>query len=72
MHDKFAILDSRLLVTGSYNWTRAADERNLENVVFLDEAGSAQDYAAAFKRLWGRSRAPTRAELLAPIPETGG
>jgi phosphatidylserine/phosphatidylglycerophosphate/cardiolipin synthase-like enzyme len=36
MHHKFAISDQDLLLTGSYNWTRAAAAENDENIVITD------------------------------------
>jgi phosphatidylserine/phosphatidylglycerophosphate/cardiolipin synthase-like enzyme len=54
MHDKFAIFDGRLLVTGSYNWTESAEAANFENALFLDDPGLVARYADAFERLFAR------------------
>ena len=37
MHHKFAIFDETLLLTGSFNWTRGATERNNENFVVTSD-----------------------------------
>lgn len=52
MHHKFAVFDGRELVTGSYNWTRGAAERNLENVLITDDPRLVRPYAEEFERLW--------------------
>ena len=52
MHHKFAIFDQRHLLTGSYNWTRSAAERNQENLVITAEAGLVQAFVKTFSRLW--------------------
>ena len=38
MHHKYAVFDGKLLLTGSYNWTRSAARNNEEN--FVDRASS--------------------------------
>jgi phosphatidylserine/phosphatidylglycerophosphate/cardiolipin synthase-like enzyme len=52
MHHKFAVLDGERLLTGSYNWTRSAANRNRENILFTDEPRAVSAYAAEFERLW--------------------
>jgi len=38
MHNKIAVIDGRVLFTGSYNWTRSAEQLNQENLLeFIDE-----------------------------------
>jgi phosphatidylserine/phosphatidylglycerophosphate/cardiolipin synthase-like enzyme len=36
LHDKFAVVDGRWVITGSLNWTNSAERRNRENVLILD------------------------------------
>ncbi|HYB43964.1 MAG TPA: phospholipase D-like domain-containing protein [Candidatus Methylomirabilis sp.] len=36
LHDKFAVVDRRWVITGSFNWTTSAERRNRENVLILD------------------------------------
>ncbi len=52
MHNKYCIIDNRVLITGSYNWSAAAEYSNDENALFLEGAPIIQDYAADFERLW--------------------
>ena len=52
MHDKFAIFDSVLLVTGSYNWTANAEEYNWENAIFLSHRSIIRAYQNEFEKMW--------------------
>ena len=36
LHDKFAVVDGRWVITGSFNWTTSAERRNRENVLIFD------------------------------------
>ena len=54
MHHKFAVLDGREVITGSYNWTASAEEKNKENALILKGQELAAAYAAEFERLWQR------------------
>jgi phosphatidylserine/phosphatidylglycerophosphate/cardiolipin synthase-like enzyme len=52
MHHKFAVFDQRLLLTGSYNWTRSAALHNEENFVLTTEAQLVSPFLALFEQLW--------------------
>ena len=52
MHHKFALFDGRVVVTGSYNWTRAAAESNQDNVLVTDDPRAVAGYAEIFERRW--------------------
>ena len=52
MHHKFAVFDSRVIVSGSYNWTRSAAERNEENLVVSDDARLLRAFQQRFEQLW--------------------
>jgi phosphatidylserine/phosphatidylglycerophosphate/cardiolipin synthase-like enzyme len=55
MHQKFAVFDRNTLLTGSYNWTHAADRLNDENLLFFRDAGPlAEEYRRTFLQLWER------------------
>ena len=37
MHNKFCIVDNRVLINGSYNWTYYAESKNRENILIIKE-----------------------------------
>ena len=52
MHNKFAIIDNRLLFTGSYNWTFFANNRNDENLMIIDDPKIIEIFQNQFVNLW--------------------
>jgi len=54
MHNKFMIVDSLFLVTGSFNWTFQAGKSNQENVVVVDGKYYIQKYNEEFNKLWSQ------------------
>ncbi len=50
MHHKFAVLDDRLLLTGSFNWTY---NTNVENLLVTDDPGVVSAFRQEFSRLKG-------------------
>jgi len=54
MHHKFAVFDDARLLTGSYNWTRSAADRNHENIVITDDAELVLAFGKTFERLWAQ------------------
>ncbi|MFM8314746.1 MAG: phospholipase D-like domain-containing protein [Deltaproteobacteria bacterium] len=51
-HNKFAVFDSSLVSTGSFNWTGPASRSNSENCIFLTEADVIRKYQERFRFLW--------------------
>lgn len=43
-HNKVMIIDEKEVITGSFNFTDAAQKRNAENLVFISDAKLAQEY----------------------------
>jgi phosphatidylserine/phosphatidylglycerophosphate/cardiolipin synthase-like enzyme len=43
-HNKVIVADARITVTGSFNFTKAAQERNAENIVVIDDPRIAAAY----------------------------
>src|ERR1035441_3308204 len=52
MHNKFAIIDGKSLITGSFNWTLTAEERNEENLLIITDQETIEKYKERFKYLW--------------------
>ena len=52
MHNKYAIFDSQVLLTGSYNWSDSAESRNSENTIFVHDTATAATYQDNFDSLW--------------------
>ena len=51
MHNKFLVVDERLVVTGSFNYSRSADTKNDENLVFIYNKDVAEKYSREFDEL---------------------
>ena len=64
MHHKFAIIDNRLLLTGSYNWTFSANNRNDESLMAIDDPEIIFRYQKQFKKLWFDKYSPQRTQQL--------
>ncbi len=54
MHHKFAVFDSRLLLTGSFNWTRSASAVNQENIIVSSDERLVKPFMKEFEALWGK------------------
>jgi len=53
MHHKVFIIDRRIVVMGSYNFSRGAQMSNDENVLIIDNPEIAAEYIMEFNRLYG-------------------
>jgi phosphatidylserine/phosphatidylglycerophosphate/cardiolipin synthase-like enzyme len=56
MHNKFAIIDGNVLITGSFNWTATANEKNEENLLIMTDKDLIKKYQERFEYLWEKSR----------------
>lgn len=52
MHHKFIIIDRKLLLNGSFNWTRQAISGNQENLMALSNKRIVSLYRGEFEKLW--------------------
>lgn len=57
-HHKVIIVDDRLVVTGSFNFTASADEQNDENTLIVSSRDIASRYVQEFQRRWAEARNP--------------
>jgi phosphatidylserine/phosphatidylglycerophosphate/cardiolipin synthase-like enzyme len=51
MHHKVFIVDGKTVVTGSFNFSDSADEKNDENLIIIHDEAIAQQYRAEFARV---------------------
>lgn len=56
MHNKFVVIDGRVLITGSYNWTATAEKKNEENLIIIKDDGVIKQYAERFEYIWDGGR----------------
>ena len=52
MHNKYAIIDESVIITGSFNWTTQAINNNQENLLFYEDKQIADQYTKEFNKLW--------------------
>ncbi|GAI44488.1 unnamed protein product, partial [marine sediment metagenome] len=69
MHHKFAIIDNRILLTGSYNWTFSANHRNDENLMVIDDPEIIEIFQNQFVNLWSNKYSLERTRQLYEIAE---
>ena len=55
LHDKVAIIDQHIIITGSFNWSQAANQENRENLVVIEGQAWAHDYEQQFQQIWNAS-----------------
>lgn len=72
LHHKFAIIDNKIVITGSHNWSANADERNDENALVIENRIVAAHFDREFERIYRLTRlGPPRRKIEAlpcPLP----
>ncbi|MEI6289929.1 MAG: phospholipase D-like domain-containing protein [Chloroflexota bacterium] len=56
MHHKVIIIDEKIVITGSYNFTSSAERSNDENVIIFYDEKAASDYVKEFQRIFDQSK----------------
>ncbi len=56
-HDKVIVIDGGTVITGSFNFSKIAEESNAENVVIIRDEKLAGKYADNWRIHWGHSQA---------------
>ncbi len=56
MHDKMMLIDKKIVITGSYNFTASAEDHNDENVVILHSDWIASRYMEEFQRIYDQAQ----------------
>lgn len=52
MHHKFMVVDGKVAITGSYNWTRSAAKYNHENLLLTRDQTVVKAFMKEFEDLW--------------------
>uniref|UniRef100_A0A6J0SL54 Mitochondrial cardiolipin hydrolase n=1 Tax=Pogona vitticeps TaxID=103695 RepID=A0A6J0SL54_9SAUR len=52
MHHKFAIIDKKMLITGSLNWTTQAIHSNREHVLIVEDKDLVNNFLEEFEKIW--------------------
>jgi phosphatidylserine/phosphatidylglycerophosphate/cardiolipin synthase-like enzyme len=50
-HNKIMIIDGAVVVTGSFNFTKAAENNNAENLLVIQDSGLAERYLGVQRQL---------------------
>lgn len=51
MHNKFCVIDNKMVITGSYNWTYYAETRNWENIIVSNDEFIINQYENEFEEI---------------------
>ena len=52
MHNKMAIIDNSVVITGSFNWTSQAVNKNQDNILFIEDKNIATQYTDYYNKMW--------------------
>jgi phosphatidylserine/phosphatidylglycerophosphate/cardiolipin synthase-like enzyme len=52
LHDKVVIIDSPIVLTGSFNWSKNAEEGNNENLIIISETDIAGKHEEESEGAW--------------------
>jgi phosphatidylserine/phosphatidylglycerophosphate/cardiolipin synthase-like enzyme len=67
MHNKFMIIDHRLVWTGSFNWSISANKKNQENIVILDDRNICAQFENHFTKMLTQRCKPFSSKQLVPV-----
>lgn len=62
LHHKTIIIDDRIVITGSYNFTSSAERSNDESLVIITDPEIASAYRAEFDRTYALAKSPLRCQ----------
>ena len=56
MHHKVIVIDGKIVITGSYNFSASAETRNDENLLIIHSPALAAQYLAEFERVLAQAQ----------------
>lgn len=68
MHNKFTIVDAKMVETGSFNYSDGATSKNNENQIYLADPNVVSRYRARFEEIWSAGK-PYATRLSRKSPE---
>lgn len=68
MHHKVIIIDKEIVITGSYNFSRSAEERNDENILVIHNTDIANEFLKEFERVYPQEISISREPSVVPVP----
>jgi len=66
MHHKVFIIDDKIVVTGSYNFSNNSENTNDENLVFVNNSDIAAYYEEEFDKVWSLGYGPPESDIVCP------
>ncbi|MBE9205398.1 DUF655 domain-containing protein [Nostoc sp. LEGE 06077] len=67
LHHKFAVIDNQIIITGSHNWSDAANNSNDETLLVIENPTVAAHYVREFARLYAKAQLGLPSEIQAKI-----
>ncbi|HIK04740.1 MAG TPA: DUF655 domain-containing protein [Trichormus sp. M33_DOE_039] len=67
LHHKFAVIDQQTVITGSHNWSDAANEANDETLIVIENPNIAAHYVREFNRLYTKAKVGVPENIQAKI-----
>ena len=63
MHHKIIVIDESTVITGSFNFTKSADQENDDNVLVVHNPDLAKLYLQEFSSIWGQGKSPDATKI---------
>ncbi len=69
-HNKVVIIDDRILITGSYNFSTSSYEHNTENLLVIHDQTLAHEYLLNWQKRWNISTNPSQMGCRVKLPSS--
>ncbi|CAD8202003.1 unnamed protein product [Paramecium octaurelia] len=56
MHTKYCVIDNKITILGSANWTFQAFSNNFEHITIIKDSNTAQQFTEQFKFIWDQAK----------------
>ncbi|CAD8200560.1 unnamed protein product [Paramecium pentaurelia] len=56
MHTKYCVIDNKLTILGSANWTYQAFSNNFEHITIIKDSKTAKQFTEQFKNIWDQAK----------------